>query len=294
MYLFTGLLLKRCALTNKIAGMILSLKVCIRAIIKASMLLLALAASFAQANTLHENWNTLLAQHVSPTNQSHNTSVDYAGFLAQRSELRAYLSELEQVTQSDFDQWSDAEQLAFLINAYNAWTVELILTEYPDLKSIRDLGNFFKSPWEKSFIPLLGKVYSLDDIEHDLIRGDNKYQEPRIHFAVNCASIGCPALREDAYEASKLDAQLEQQTLRFLSDRSRNYALNDELYLSSIFKWYKDDFEKGFRGVNSLASFLLLYSESLGLTAEQRVKLESKDMKIDYLDYDWQLNDVTQ
>lgn len=294
MHIFTASLLKCGALTSKIAGMILNLKVCIRATAIASMLLLALAASFAQASTLHQNWNALLAQHVSPTNQSHNTSVDYAGFLAQRSALKAYLSELEQVTRSDFDQWSDAEQLAFLINAYNAWTVELILTEYPDLESIRDLGNIFRSPWEKSFIPLLGKVYSLDDIEHDLIRGDNKYQEPRIHFAVNCASIGCPALREDAYEASKLDDQLEQQTLRFLSDRSRNYAQNDELYLSSIFKWYKDDFEKGFRGANSLASFLLLYSESLGLTAQQRVTLESKDMKIDYLDYDWQLNDVKQ
>lgn len=258
----------------------------------ASIIVLAMFASVLQAKPLHESWNTLLAQHVSPINKGHSTSVDYQGFLAQRSQLKDYLKDLEQVSQSDFDQWSDNKKLAFLINAYNAWTVELILTEYPDLKSIRDLGSFFRSPWAKSFIPLLGNTYSLDDIEHELIRGDNKYQEPRIHFAVNCASIGCPALREEAYDESRLDNQLEEQTQRFLSDTSRNYIQDKQLYLSSIFKWYKGDFEKGFRGANSLESFLLLYPESLKLTKNQRSTLANNDMEIDFLDYDWQLNDV--
>jgi hypothetical protein len=254
--------------------------------------LLAMFTSFLQAKPLHESWNTMLAQHVSTIDKGHSTSVDYTGFLAQRSQLKDYLEELEQISQSDFDQWTDNKKLAFLINAYNAWTVELILTEYPDLKSIRDLGSFFRSPWEKSFIPLLGNTYSLDDIEHELIRGDNKYREPRIHFAVNCASIGCPALREEAYEESKLDNQLEEQTQRFLSDTSRNYVKDKQLYLSSIFKWYNGDFEKGFRGANSLESFLLLYPESLKLSENQRSTLENNDMEIDFLDYDWQLNDV--
>ena len=258
----------------------------------ASIIVLAMFASVLQAKPLHESWNTLLAQHVSPINKGHSTSVDYQGFLAQRSQLKDYLKDLEQISQSDFDQWSDNKKLAFLINAYNAWTVELILTEYPDLKSIRDLGSFFRSPWAKSFIPLLGNTYSLDDIEHELIRGDNKYQEPRIHFAVNCASIGCPALREEAYDESRLDNQLEEQTQRFLSDTSRNYIQDKQLYLSSIFKWYKGDFEKGFRGANSLESFLLLYPESLKLTKNQRSTLANNDMEIDFLDYDWQLNDV--
>lgn len=258
----------------------------------ASIIVLAMFASVLQAKPLHESWNTLLAQHVSPINKGHSTSVDYQGFLAQRSQLKDYLKDLEQVSQSDFDQWSDNKKLAFLINAYNAWTVELILTEYPDLKSIRDLGSFFRSPWAKSLIPLLGNTYSLDDIEHELIRGDNKYQEPRIHFAVNCASIGCPALREEAYDESRLDNQLEEQTQRFLSDTSRNYIQDKQLYLSSIFKWYKGDFEKGFRGANSLESFLLLYPESLKLTKNQCSTLANNDMEIDFLDYDWQLNDV--
>tara|TARA_R110002124_G_scaffold218551_4_gene384373 strand:- start:148 stop:948 length:801 start_codon:yes stop_codon:yes gene_type:complete len=258
----------------------------------ASIILLAMFTSILQAKPLHESWNTLLAQHVSPINEGHSTSVDYTGFLAQRSELKDYLKELEQISQSDFDQWTDNKKLAFLINAYNAWTVELILTEYPDLESIRDLGSFFRSPWEKSFIPLLGNTYSLDDIEHELIRGDNKYQEPRIHFAVNCASIGCPALREEAYEESKLDNQLEEQTQRFLSDKSRNYIQGKQLYLSSIFKWYKGDFEKDFRDANSLESFLLLYPESLKLSENERTTLKNNDIEINFLDYDWQLNDV--
>lgn len=258
----------------------------------ASILVLAIFTSVIEAKPLHENWNTLLTQHVSPVNKGHSTSVDYKGFLAQRSQLKNYLKELEQISQSDFNEWSDNKKLAFLINAYNAWTVELILTEYPDLKSIRDLGSFFRSPWEKSFIPLLGNTYSLDDIEHQLIRGDNKYQEPRIHFAVNCASIGCPALREEAYEESKLEMQLEEQTQRFLSDKSRNYIQGKQLYLSSIFKWYKGDFERGFRGANSLESFLLLYPESLELSENERTTLKNNDMEIDFLDYDWQLNDV--
>lgn len=257
----------------------------------ASVLLLAIMASFAQAKSLHEDWSTLLAANVSTNSNGHNTLVDYQGFLTQRVQLKAYLKALENVSQSEFDQWNNNEKLAFLINAYNAWTVELILSKYPNLESIRDLGGFFTSPWEKSFIPLLGKARSLDDIEHTLIRGGNKYQEPRIHFAVNCASIGCPALREEAFVASKLEAQLEQQTLRFLSDKSRNKIENKQLYLSSIFKWYKDDFELGFKGADSLESFLLLYSDAIGLTNEQRQALKNKDVNIDYLDYDWQLND---
>ena len=268
------------------------MQVWIKRYVAASVVLLTMLAFSAQAKTLHDDWSTLLAEHVSPTAQNHNTVVNYAGFLAQRSALKNYLNALEQVTQAEFDAWDDAKQLAFLLNAYNAWTVELILTEYPNLDSIKDLGSFFRSPWKKSFIPLLGKVLSLDDIEHNLIRGDNKYQEPRIHFAVNCASIGCPALREEAYEASKLDMQLEQQTLRFLSDRSRNNMQGKALNLSSIFKWYKDDFELGFRSANSLESFVLLYADALGLNPEQRALLQSEQVKIDYLDYDWQLNDV--
>lgn len=105
-------------------------------------------------------------------------------------------------------------------------------------------------------MPLLGKTRSLDDIEHGLIRGNGKYNDPRIHFAVNCASIGCPALREEAYNATDLESQLQEQTVRFLSDMTRNIAQDNTLSVSSIFKWYGDDFEQGFKGANTLQQFL--------------------------------------
>lgn len=261
----------------------------------------------SQQNTqsIHQLWNSLLAENVETINNGHSTEVNYAGIQIQREQLTHYLDLLAGVTQTEFDTWQKPKQLAFLINAYNAWTVELIVSnlasdEHKNLKSIRDLGSFFSSPWSKEFIPLLGKKLSLDDIEHGLIRGaidetgpnkgKAKYNEPRIHFAVNCASIGCPAIREEAYTAEKLEAQLEQQTIRFLSDSSRNFAKGDTLNLSSIFKWYRGDFENGYKGAKSLSEFTLLYAQELKLSSEQQKALKNKDMDINFTDYNWDLN----
>ena len=127
--------------------------------------------------------------------------VDYSAFQKNQKVLQAYLASMSAVSRSEFDSWTKDQQLAFLINAYNAWTIEFVLSAYPDIKSIKDLGSFFSSPWKKEFINLLGETRSLDNIEHTLIRGSGRYNEPRIHFAVNCASIGCPALLNRAYTA---------------------------------------------------------------------------------------------
>lgn len=145
------------------------------------------------------------------------------------------------MTRADFDGWPQAQRRAFLINAYNAFTVDLILTRYPKLKSIRDLGSLFSSPWKQSFFTLFGEEQSLDGIEHGLLRGAPDFDDPRIHFAVNCASIGS-ALRPEAYWAEVLDAQLEDQTRRFFGDRTRNRfdATSATLYLSSILDWYAE------------------------------------------------------
>ncbi|MBH0012649.1 DUF547 domain-containing protein [Pseudoalteromonas sp. NZS100_1] len=254
------------------------------------------ATSFsAQAQSMHDSWNTLLNKHVIEINQGHSTEVDYAAIKREHAQLKTYLDSLTAVTQSEFDAWEKPKQLAFLINAYNAWTVELIVSnlaskEHPDLKSIKDLGSFFSSPWSKEFVPLLGKTRSLDDIEHGLIRGSGKYNDPRIHFAVNCASIGCPALREEAYTATDLESQLQEQTVRFLSDMTRNMAQENTLSVSSIFKWYGDDFEKGFRGTNTLQQFFLQYSDALKLIPAQQKALKNDDMKVEFLDYNWDLN----
>lgn len=238
----------------------------------------------------HSAWNALLQQHVYLIDGGKASQVDYQGFDDDQAALDGYLASLSAVSQSQFDAWNKDEQLAFLINAYNAYTVELILTKWPDLDSIKDLGSFFSSPWSKAFIPLLGEKRSLDNIEHTLIRGSDRYQDPRIHFAVNCASIGCPALANQAFEADNLDALLETQTELFLADRSRNRLEGDTLQLSSIFKWYREDFQKGWKGYYSLEAFLSDYADALSLSAHTAAALENQLLDIEFLNYDWALN----
>ncbi|SHO52267.1 DUF547 domain-containing protein [Desulfopila aestuarii] len=263
----------------------------IRTVLLIFTLVLALAGG-ARAEFNHKIWDNLLQQHVRVINGGKATQVDYRGLAKSHSILTGYLDTLSAISQTDFDTWPKSNQLAFLINAYNGWTVELILSRYPDLTSIKDLGSLFQSPWKKKFIPLFGKQLSLDDIEHGLIRGSGRYNDPRIHFAVNCASIGCPALKNRAYRGEILDQQLEEATTSFLTDRSRNRLKNKTLEVSSIFKWYRDDFEKGWRQANTLGQFFALYGESLGLDAETRKSVAAGRIGIDFLDYDWQLNDV--
>ena len=232
----------------------------------------------------HGAFTFLLQKHVKPIAGS--SALDYAAFKRDRVLLRNYLQSLALVSQEVFDSWPNEYQLAFLINAYNAATIELILAHYPKIESIRQI----RSPWSKKFISLFGKKFSLDNIEHDMIRGSGRYNEPRIHFAVNCASIGCPPLLNTAYEGEKLDAQLEASTKLFLSDKSRNFYDGQRLNISKIFSWYRKDFEQGWGGANSLAEFLSLYQESLSLNDTQISALIEGDIKIKSTSYDWDLN----
>ncbi len=254
----------------------------------AAAILLSSTAAFADFN--HSSWDSLLSKNVTMTNGGKASVVNYAGMKADQAKLDSYMAATSKVSQSEFNGWSKDEQLAFLINVYNAGTVELVLTKYPGIKSIKDIGGVFGSPWKQNFIPLLGKTRSLDDIEHNLIRGSKRYNEPRIHFAVNCASIGCPALLDDAFTASKLDKQLEQVTSQFLADSSRNRLKGSTLEVSPIFKWYKEDFETNWRGTKDLEGFLGRYSSSLGLNKSQTADLKSGKTKISYTNYDWNLN----
>ena len=245
-------------------------------------------ASYADFN--HSTWDSLLNKNVIMTNGGKASVVNYNGMKADKSKLDSYMAATSKVSQSEFNGWSKDEQLAFLINVYNAGTVELVLTKYPNIKSIKDIGGIFGSPWKQDFVTLLGKKRSLDDIEHNLIRGSKRYNEPRIHFAVNCASIGCPALLNDAFTGSKLDKQLEQVTSKFLADSSRNRLKGNTLEVSPIFKWYKEDFETNWRGTNDLEGFLARYSSSLGLSKSQTAELKAGKVKIGYTDYNWSLN----
>ncbi len=258
------------------------------------ILLIALAcpAGAIDFDHSHAAWSGLLQKHVTWVSDGTASVVDYDSFLADRRQLRDYLATLSAVPQQQFASWSRDEQLAFLINAYNGFTIELILDHYPGIDSIRDTGSLFTSPWKKAFFSLLGDQRHLDWVEHEMIRGSGRYDEPLIHFAVNCASIGCPALLDEAFGAERLDGQLLDVTRRFLMDRSRNYfdAATNRLYVSSIFDWYEEDFRRGWRGYTSLDEFFARHAGWLSADPANQEKIRQGGYRLLFLEYDWRLN----
>lgn len=218
----------------------------------------------AQSTTenLHSSWDTLLKTYVDDQG-----NVDYKNLSSCKSKISVYLEKLAK--NAPTPSWSKNEKLAFYINLYNAGTVQLILKNYP-IKSIKKIS----SPWDKEWIKVGTQVLSLGDIEHKILR---KMQEPRIHFAINCASYSCPKLENEAFTASKIEMQLEQATKNFINDLKRNKISASEVELSQIFKWFKKDFTaKG-----SLLNFINPYTQT---------EL-SKETDINYLDYNWNLNE---
>ncbi len=209
----------------------------------------------------HSAWTALLQKHVS--NQG---NVNYKGFKEDSKNLDAYLNSLSKNTPQE--PWSKADKLAYWINAYNAYTIKLIIDNYP-IKSIKDINN----PWDKQFV-LNKKIYTLNDIEHKILR---KMGDPRIHFGIVCASVSCPKLQNTAFESSKIEEQLNRATKEFLADPKRNILLEKSVKISKIFKWFSSDFKQS----GSLIDFLNKYSE---ITISQKA---SKS----YKDYDWNLNE---
>jgi hypothetical protein len=254
--------------------------------VAAIVLMAAAQAAFAFDHS-HAGWNALLKQHVVIAGNGHSSRVDYAGFRRDQRALQSYLEGLSAVADGEYGKWSREQRLAFLVNAYNAFTVDLVLTRYPELKSIKDLGSILQSPWKKEFFALLGARRSLDAVEHGLIRAPGSFDEPRIHFAVNCASIGCPMLREEAYVADKLEAQLEEQAMRFLSDRSRNRFEGGKLEVSKLFDWFKEDF-------GAREQYFAKYARLLADGPEAQKQVAEGRAPLGFLDYDWSLNDVTR
>lgn len=202
--------------------------------------------------------------------------VDYAGLKREEGKLDAYLKLLEQTDAGSLD---EEEQFAFYINAYNAWTIKLILTTYPGVKSIKELRGLFQSPWKKKMVALKEGLMSLDNLEHEIMRP--RFKDPRVHFAVNCASKGCPPLRSEPYCGELLNRQLDEMTIAFINDPRRGRLEGDTLHVSSIFKWYEEDFKDG------VAAFFRWYAKG-----ELKKGLETlgDSVKIRYLDYDWSLN----
>ncbi len=247
-------------------------------------------SAHAQFDPAYAAWDGLLKKHVHWLPDNKQSRVDYAGFKADHPELKKVLDTMSSVTRTEFDAWSKPQQMAFLINAYNAFTVELVLTRWPDLKSIKDIGSFLQSPWKKPFFKLLDEAHHLDWIEHEQLRPH--YADPRVHTALNCASIGCPALRSEAFTPSRLDAQLDDGMLRFMSDRTRNRLRDGRLEVSSIFKWFRQDFEQGHKGFNKVEDVFAKYAAQLGDNAVDQARLRAGALPLRYLDYDWSLNAV--
>jgi len=233
----------------------------------------------------HKAWDGLVKKHVVLISGGKGSQMRYASMAKDRVELKGYLDSLAAVKEQDFNSWSKPQRMAFLINAYNAFTVEKILTRYPNIRSIWDFGKVFGNPFKDEFFSLFGRKFTLDGIEHETLRKKGAYDEPRVHFAVNCASIGCPMLREEAYTAEKLDRQLDEQAARFLSDRSRNRAAGGKLEVSKIFDWFKEDFG---RREQWFARYAKLLADD---PAQQKLVAEGK-AELAFLEYDWALNDV--
>lgn len=259
----------------------------------AATALLVASSAFAQFDTTHKAFDDLLKKHVVYISNGNASQVSYTGFANDRAALKGYLAAVSAVPESTYQAWSKPQQLAFLINTYNAYTIELILTKYPNVKSIRELGGTFTKPWGIKFFKLFGKDTTLDNVEHDMIRAEGVFNDPRIHVAVVCASIGCPMLRNEAFTAEKIDAQLEDGMKRFLSDRSRNRhnAESNKLEVSKIFDWYKKDFTKGYKGFSSLEATLARYADYLSDSPTARAEIKAGRVAVSFLDYDWNLND---
>ncbi|MFO7743963.1 MAG: DUF547 domain-containing protein [Psychroflexus sp.] len=235
-------------------------------ILLVTILILGLDQLPAQDIHKHQQWEKLLKTYV---NEKGN--VDYKAFRENENKLDAYLDLLNKNPPEK--SWTDNQKKAYLINAYNAFTVKLIIDNYP-LESIRDIGGFFSNPFSMEFAKIGGKGYSLDDIEKGMLL---KMGDPRVHFAVNCASESCPKLVNEAYVADKLDEQLNTASKSFVNS-DKNKLSKTKVELSKIFKWYASDFEKNGQ---SVIDFINQYSKE---------KI-NEDASISYLPYSWKLNE---
>lgn len=228
------------------------------------VLLAVLAVSLpTKAQNLNDHaYNKLLQKHVN--------SFGEVNYQAIKTDPQLLQASLEGFTKTKPNKsWSQEERLAYWINAYNAFTIKLIIDNYP-INSIKDLKN----PWDQEFIPIGKQLMSLNQIEHDILR---KMKEPRIHFAIVCASKSCPKLLNEAYTPSKLDLQLTLATEEFLSDETKNNLSVETIKLSKIFKWFSEDFTTN----GSLIDFLNLYAP---------IEISQKAKK-SYMDYNWDLNE---
>jgi len=249
----------------------------------------------------HSNYNSLLKKYV------HNGRVNYKGFLSSEDRFNSYLDQIGSVSADDFKTWSRDQKLAFWINAYNAFTIKAVIDNYPIERnfgisaliypenSIRQINGV----WDKLKFKAAGKKVTLNEIEHQILR--KKFNEPRIHFTIVCASIGCPDLNNEAYKANIINTQLDTAAVNFVNNPQKGVKIdrdNKTIMLSAIFNWFGKDFipKYGdtdlFRGRSeqerAVLNFISIYLES----PNDKKFVEQNDFRIKYMDYDWSLNEM--
>lgn len=251
----------------------------------------------------YATYNSLLNQYVI------NARVNYEGFINSRAKFETFLRTLGSVDKDVFESWTEEQRLAFWINAYNAFTIKAIIDHYPIKRSFTLVGIFYapsnsilqiKGVWTKLQFRALGNMVTLDEIEHQILR--KKFNEPRIHMAINCASISCPDLRNEAYTPEKLEEQLADASINFVNNPDKGVYVNEQsgkVKLSKIFKWFGDDFINNYGSKKLFNNYSLKENAVLNFTSEyiesEEVKeyLMNNKLKIGYLGYDWHLNEQT-
>lgn len=226
----------------------------------------------------HSLWQAVLSRHLDAKHSSGINQFGYSQVDANsRSDLNSYLNQLATI---DPRSYAKDEQMAYWINLYNALTVRLIIDNLP-VDSITNLGEKLTSfgPWDDIAVKVAGKELSLNDIEHGILRPI--WQDPRIHYAVNCASMGCPNLMPKAFTASNLEQQLELAAVDYVNHERGVSFIDDELWVSSIYHWYKVDFGDS---DSTLIEHLASYAKP-----ELKQQLEAYDGPVEH-DYDWNLN----
>ena len=233
----------------------------------------AYAVPVPAAGVDHRSFDQLLKKHVTAQGL-----VSYKGFQTDEKQFNQYLALLSSTPPAAT--WSKPEQMAYWINAYNAYTIRLILNYYP-VQSIKDIGTkiqipLVSTPWAAKFITIGGETMSLDHIEHNILR--KQFNDPRIHFALVCAALTCPRLRNEAYTAAQLDRQLDEQGRDFLNNPAKNNIRPTQAQLSRYFDWYKGDWNKDGQ---SVVKWVNRYSKT---------KI-NEQTPVSFLDYNWKLNE---
>lgn len=222
----------------------------------------------------HAIWDSLVRKHVDD-----NGLIDYKGMAADSAQLQEYLQLLSQNAPNK-KSWSDNEKMAYWINAYNAFTVDLILDYYP-LNSIKDIKSgipFVNTVWDIKFFQIAGEDFDLNNIEHGILRKD--FEEPRIHFALVCASMSCPKLQNFAFTAEKLDEQLDEAAREFINEPFRNEIGESPVKVSKLLDWYWGDFKDK-------------YDNQLALVKAYTDQEVDSSKEVEFLEYDWGLNEQT-